>query len=79
MQTSPIPASSGDALGSAVSGLLKAEKAANEAAGAIAGGISDHTVENILALNQAANDFAANAQVVNTVSETTKRLIDIFA
>ena len=68
-----------DALSSSVSGLLRAENDANKAAGAIAGGINDDTASQIIALDQAATSFAANAQVLTVVSQTTRRLIDIFA
>jgi flagellar hook-basal body complex protein FliE len=80
MQTPPVPAfTASDAITNSVSGLQRAEQQADKAAGAIAGGINDNTANNILALDQAANSFAANAQVLNVVSQTTRKLIDIFA
>ena len=71
--------SASSAINSSVTGLLRAENSANKAAGAIAGGINDDTAAQIIALDQAANSFAANAQVLSTVSQTTRRLVDIFA
>ena len=77
MQTPPLSAN--DAISTAVNGLLRSENDANKAAGNIAQGVGDNTASDIIALNQAANSFAANAQVLNVVSETTRRLVDIFA
>jgi hypothetical protein len=80
MSTPAIPAfTTSDAISNSVNGLLRAESDANKAAGAIAGGINDDTASNIVALDQAANSFAANAHVLNVVSQSTRRLIDIFA
>jgi hypothetical protein len=80
MQTPAAPAfTTSDAFSTSVGGLQRAENDANKAAGAIAGGINDNTASDIVALDQAALSFAANAQVLNTVSDTTRRLIDIFA
>jgi hypothetical protein len=80
MSTPSVPAfTTSGAISNSVSGLLRAESDANKAAGAIAGGINDNTASNIVALDQAANSFAANAQVLNVVSQATRRLIDIFA
>jgi hypothetical protein len=80
MQTAAVPAfTTSDAFSTSVGGLQRAESDANKAAGAIAGGINDNTASDIIALDQAALSFAANAQVLNTVSQTTRRLIDIFA
>jgi len=80
MQTPAVPAfTASDAFSTSVGGLQRAENDANKAAGAIAGGINDNTASDIVALDQAALSFAANAQVLNTVSDTTRRLIDIFA
>ena len=80
MQTAAVPAfTTSDAFSTSVGGLQRAENDANKAAGAIAGGINDNTASDIVALDQAALSFAANAQVLNTVSDTTRRLIDIFA
>ena len=74
MQIPPV-----NPIATSVDGLLHAESDANKAAGSIAQGINDDTASNIIALDQAANSFAANAQVLNVVSQTTRRLLDIFA
>jgi hypothetical protein len=80
MQSAPIPAfTMSSAITSSVDGLQRAEQSANKAAGAIVGGINDNTANNILALDQAALSFAANAHVLNVVSQATRKLIDVFA
>jgi hypothetical protein len=80
MTSSPIPPfNATDAIASSVSGLQRAEQTADKAATAIAGGINGDTVNNIVALDQAATSFAANAQVLTVVSQATRRLIDVFA